>query len=268
MAEALNHPGPADGPRVMLAESRVIRRRIRLAADKPMDAAIQDALDGEDSAWISVADMRGDLCFVLPDRASDGVHAAWYSAPRALPDTAVHRAGIVWGLRDGRGFGHCHGLWGDAMGHLLLDQSRLARPAMAEAMIFPDARFEAAEDPETAFTLFKPRLRTADPGHDAALLRLAPHIGLAEGVADALDRLGWRSARIVGLGSLNTARFVDGRLLDSHATEFLIRPATVALPDPGIAVDIVGIGGACMGGVLASLGNPVCVTAELILTRF
>lgn len=267
MAEPLRHPGPAEGPRLTLVPSRAERRRITLAAGLPLQQAIGAALKGADSAWISLAGATGDLRFVLPDRASDGLHGAWYSAPRDLPDATIHCAGIAWGRREGRAFGHCHGLWGETMGHLLLDASALTAPAEAEALVFPDARFEGEDDAETAFTLFKPLAIATAPRAEAALLRLAPHVELAEGLGTALARLGWDAARIAGLGSLNTAGFADGRLLDSHATEFLIRPGRIGPESLRTAIDIVGIGGQRAGGLLSEVGNRICVTAEIILTR-
>lgn len=266
MADMLRHPGPADGPRLMLAPSRAERRSATLAAGKPLEAAIAEALEGADSAWIAFADARGDLRFVLPDRATDGLHGAWYSVPHDLPDAPIHRVGIVWGRREGRVFGHCHGLWGGTMGHLLLDASRLTRPVQADVLLFPDARFTAEEDLETAFTLFKPAGGPVGNA-DAALLRIAPHIDLCAGVTDAVRELGWPGARVEGIGSLNTARFADGAVLDSHASEFLISEGRVADSAADIAIDIVGIDGIRASGRLEPGRNPVCVTAELILLR-
>lgn len=266
MADMLRHPGPADGPRLMLAPSRAERRSVTLAAGKPLEAAIAEALEGADSAWIAFADARGDLRFVLPDRATDGLHGAWYSVPHDLLDAPIHRVGIVWGRREGRVFGHCHGLWGGTMGHLLLDASRLTRPVQADVLLFPDARFTAEEDLETAFTLFKPAGGPVGNA-DAALLRIAPHIDLCAGVTDAVRELGWPGARVESIGSLNTARFADGAVLDSHASEFLISEGRVADSAADIAIDIVGIDGIRASGRLEPGRNPVCVTAELILLR-
>ncbi|MDP0927469.1 hypothetical protein Q0601_09830 [Paracoccus onubensis] len=266
MAESLRHPGPADGPRLMLSGTRMEERVATLAAGIPLETAIAEALNGADSAWISFADGHGDLRFVLPDRATDGLHGAWYSTPRDAADTPLHRAGIVWGRREGRAFGHCHGLWGETMGHLLLDASRLTRPVQARAMLFPDARFIASEDAETAFTLFKPE-GGVNGYADAALLRLAPHVDLCDGIVEAVRKLGWSRAQVEGIGSLNTARFADGTLLDSHASEFLISNGIATDTEAEIAIDIVGIGGIRAAGLLKSGANPVCVTAEIILLR-
>lgn len=255
----------------MVVPARAERRQILLRPGIPMDQAIDEALAGADSAWISLAEARGDLSFVLPDHARDGLHAAWYSEEHHLLAATIHRAGIIWGRRDGQGFGHCHGLWGGTMGHLLLPRSRLAAPIRAQALIFHDARFDAENDPETGFSLFKPRALTraapmeGDP--DAALIRLAPHVDLADAVEAALVRLGWPAALLEGLGSLNTARFADGVLLDSHATEFLLRPGRIAPGQVSIDMDIVGIAGVRAGGLLTAAGNRICVTAELILSR-
>jgi hypothetical protein len=264
MAEKLRHPGPATGPRILLSQSRVERRELALRPGIPLSQAIAEALDGAASAWLELAGARGNLRFVLPDRARDGLHGAWYSATHKLPDATIHRAGVLWGQRDGKGFGHCHGLWGDTMGHLLLDDSRLTEAATAQAWVFSDACFVSGEDPETAFVLFKPQ---GDGPGDAALLRIAPHVELADGLAQALAALGWSAAGIRGLGSLNTASFADGQFMDSHATEFLIRQARVTPETAEIDLDIVGIGGGRASGRLATKGNRICVTAELILLK-
>lgn len=266
MAEPLRHPGPADEPRLTMAVSRAEERIVTLAAGVPLETAISDALQGVDSAWVSFSGAHGDLRFVLPDRATDGVHGAWYSSPRRLDDAALHRAGIVWGWRGGKVFGHCHGLWGDTMGHLFLDASQLLRPVQAHAVLFPDARFTASEDTETAFTLFKPE-GGANAKAEAALLRLAPHIDLCEAVVDAVRKLGWFRAKVEGIGSLNTARFANGDVLDSHASEFLISQGVSTTSQADIAIDIVGIGGIRGEGRLKPGANPVCVTAEIILRR-
>ena len=266
MAEPLHHPGPANGPRLIVAGTAAEEREVMLSAGIPLEAAIAQALNGADSAWITFTNAHGDLRFVLPDRATDGLHGAWYSAPFDLGDIPLHRAGIIWGRRDGRAFGHCHGLWGETMGHLLLDASQLIRPVQARAVIFPDARFTASEDAETAFTLFKPE-GGKDGRVEAALLRIAPHVDLCEGIAGALDELGWSAARVEGIGSLNTARFTSGDILDSHASEFLITAGSATRETADINIEIVGIGGTRMAGQLIPGANPVCVTAEIILFR-
>ena len=228
---------------------------------------LDQALDGIDSAALLITDVPGDLAYVLPDRSRTADHGAFYSAPRLRPLAQIQRAGFIWGQRDGRGFSHCHGLWDGTMGHLLAERCRLTRDCQARVLVITGARFESVPDVETGFHLFTPvaTAETVDP--DTALVRLAPHVDLCEGVAEAADSLGWASARVAGLGSLNAPGFQDGKRLDSHATEFLIRQGELRAGSARIELDIVGIGGVMAAGVVLPGAAPVCVTAELILRR-
>lgn len=267
------HPGPPQAQRRVVAVSSLRETTLRLDAGIPLHRALVRAFAAADcdSGWLR---LRGvgvlRLAYVLP-AASDGHHAAWYSEPQSL--TAPGRildAGLVWGRRDGAGFAHCHGLWAEAggepaMGHLLAAETVLERAAEVRAWLLPEARFDAAPDPETGFTLFQPVQTAPARAPQAALLRVAPGEDLPGAVTAAMRDLGWRAATVEGLGSLEMVHLTDGRSMQSEATEILVTAGT-ATPDASrMEVEVVGLGGTRLGGRLEPGANPVLITAELVL---
>ena len=122
-------------------------------------------------------------------------------------------------------------------------------------------------DTETNFNLFQVD-QTNDAGGGFAALRLLPNQDLSDGIDRACKTLGWKSASVQGLGSVNTAQFDDGRWLDSLPTEFLILDATAGDGARGPEIVIVGKDETeILTGRLSRGKNMVLVTAELVLSR-
>ena len=254
--------------------------RLTLRAGRPLDTAIAEAFaeHDADSGWLRLDGLAvASLAYVLPDHAPGTGQVAWYSDALHPGAGTILRAGMIWGRRDGAGFGHCHGLWSAAtdadgalprMGHLLAASTTLAADRQVPALLFAEARFDASPDAETGFTLFSPVPTGPAPDRaEAALLRICPEEDLALAVSAAVAELGWKGAQVEGIGSINEVRLRDGRVLPSYATEFLISEATAGPQHAQIALDAVGLGGATASGAIAEGDNPVLITAELVLTR-
>ncbi|MTE00704.1 DUF296 domain-containing protein [Paracoccus sp. YIM 132242] len=203
--------------------------------------------------------------FVLPAPSTDGIHAAWYSDIHA-PDgpVTIRRATATVGWKDGAPFLHCHGTWGDSMGHLLPLDSVLAADTPVTGIGAPDAWFEALPDPETAFTLFTPQGTGSGPG---LLVRILPGEDAVTAIETLCARHGIADARLHGVGSIDHIRFTDGHRMDCHATELRLDGATLTAGRATVPIEAVDINGTIMRGRLERGANPVGVTLELIIER-
>jgi len=77
---------------------------------------------------------------------------------------------------------------------------------------------------------------------------------------------GLRDAEIRGsLGSLVGACFTNGRRIDDHATEVLVRQGRVRDGEAALDLLVVDMQGAVHQGWLARGENPVCITFDLVL---
>ena len=267
----IRHPGPQTGPRVEAVPCRVTECDITLPADRPFTESVAAgfAEAGFAAGFLRLHDVAmARLDYVIPDVSPDGAHAAWYSATHGGGEGRITDAALHLGRRDGAPFIHCHGAWeaaGPGRGHLLGDAARLAQPCSVPALGLSGARFETAHDPETRFPLFAPRpVPQPEAGDPALLCRLRPNTDFAEGVREAAAAHGLVAARIDGIGSLTGARFADGGGVDAFATEMWITEGRIAQGAVTLDVAMIGLGGESGQGRLAG-GNPVCVTAELVL---
>lgn len=206
--------------------------------------------------------------FVLPAPATDGLHAAWYSATHAPEGPWVMTSGTASvGWRDGAPFLHCHGLWQPedgpgTMGHLLPHETRLAADVRVHGLGSRDAWFEGLPDPETAFTLFTP----AGGGPGGALVaRILP----GEDVVTAIETLaaahGIVAARLHGVGSIDHVTFAEGHRMECLATELRFSDAWLRGGQAEIDIEVVDIDANIMRGRLTRGANPVGVTLELII---
>jgi predicted DNA-binding protein with PD1-like motif len=205
------------------------------------------------------------LRYVLPAPSTDGIHAAWYSdihAPNG-PVTIRHATATV-GWKDGAPFLHCHGTWGEAMGHLLPLDSVLAADARVTGIGAPDAWFEALPDAETAFTLLNPQGGGTGPG---LLARILPGEDVVTAIETLCVRHAIANARLHGVGSIDHIRFTDGRCMDCHATELRLDGAILTAGRATVPIEVVDIAGTIMRGTLERGTNPVGVTLELIVER-
>lgn len=271
----VQHPGPVRAARMDLAPCSGHPIEVTLAAGIPLEDAVVQALSALelDSAWLEIceADVEA-LSYVIPADAPDDTHVAWYSDPRSFDEGRIDRLGMVVGQHEQAPFLHGHGIWasrgkGRTMGHILASQTRLSAPTIARGIGLTGARFNRCADAETNFELF--HVEQLDPAGGAyAALRLSPNQDVATGLDAACAALGWPAARVYGIGSVNTPRFEDGRILHSLPTEFLFTDAIVGIGGPGPEVSIVGIDETkILSGRLARGKNAVLVTVEAVLSR-
>ena len=170
----------------------------------------------------------GPFRYVMPDRAPDPSHVAYFSPPRApVGITRIERANATFGWHAGKPFLHCHAGWIEADGqrrggHILNDETILAVPLTVEAWGFDHLRVETAEDAETNFTLFQIS-GPPGPNPNAILARVRPNEDITRAVETIARAHEMPNAIIRGsLGSLVGTRFADGRDVPDLATEVLI----------------------------------------------
>jgi predicted DNA-binding protein with PD1-like motif len=236
------------------------------AAAAPLVAA------GWQSATLRFAGGRlAPLRYVIPAPADDASHVAYFSAPRsAAGETRIEEACATFGWSGSAPFLHCHAVWIDpdgrrAGGHILPQESLVATPIEVEAWGSADIRIAAAQDPETNFRLLQPMGPRALAGN-GVIARIKPNEDITLAVEAVARRHSLRDATIRGtLGSLVGASFTDGRVVEDHATEVLLRESRLT---DGVAVLdllVVDMQGMVHGGILARGENAVCITADLVL---
>lgn len=268
MTGRMIHPGPRAADRVAAVRADLRPISGVLPAGRVLMTAV-GRLFADAGCKGGVVRLDGVVCdpmrFVLPAPSTDGIHGAWYSQTHA-PDgpVTIHRATATVGWKDGAPFLHCHGTWGETMGHLLPLESVLAADARVTGIGAPDAWFEALPDPETAFTLFTPQGGGTGTG---LLARILP----GEDVVTAIETLCARhtiaDARLHGVGSIDHIRFTDNSRMDCHATELRLDGAILAQGRATVPIEVVDINGTIMRGTLERGANPVGVTLELVIER-
>ncbi|WP_050478926.1 PCC domain-containing protein [Herbaspirillum rhizosphaerae] len=283
-ARSARHPGSPDPVRIVSLAGDAAAAGFTLQAGMNLRDAISTPLA---AAGISGATVRFENLrvsphhFLMPALSHDGKHAAFYSAPHEVAGgVVIELACATYGRRDGAPFVHCHAIWRDADGkrqggHMLMDQTVVAEPAVAHAWGLRNATMETRFDPETNFTLFHP----AVVDHDAAgktggprtvLARIRPDQDLNMAIEEVCRTHGIRRARVRGsVGSIIGAEFEDGRVVEDLATEILVRNGEVRPTADGLRchLDIALIdprGNVCEG-VLARGRNPVLICFELVL---
>ena len=266
----LAHPGPRAADRRQAAAATLRPISGRLAAGRTVMAEVA-RLFAENGCKGDVLWLDGLVCepmrFVLPAFATDGEHAAYYSAthaPAGPVTIGASTASVGW--RDGAPFLHCHGQWtggfGTAMGHLLPFDSIVAAEAEVTGVGSPDAWFEATPDAETNFTLFAP---AGGGGSGGLVARLRPDEDVCGAIATLCGAQGIVRARVHGVGSICEPRFADGRHVGCIATEVRIDEGRVAGGQVVLDVSLVDVGGGIHAGRLAPGLNPVGVTFELVI---
>lgn len=275
------HPGSATAERIYATAGSPVPLRFDLEPGRAVDEAIAKgfAASGCIGGYVM---LQGGCCepfrYVIPAASPDTRHAAWYSETfePAGPVTII-RAGAIVGVRDGKPFIHCHGIWdtadGRRMGHLLTPITTVVASIAVTGIGLKGATFQAVPDPETNFTLFEPiqvAQGQAEPVRAPVLLaKVRPNEDISLAVEELCSRHGIARARIHGIGSLNEVRFTNGAHVPSHATEVLIREGRVESAGGGLQarllVDAVDMAGAIASGELVRGDNPVCVTFELLI---
>jgi predicted DNA-binding protein with PD1-like motif len=246
------------------------------AVEPGLVKAVADA--GCDSACVQIECGRFEpFRYVLPAASPDGEHAAWYSAAIAPEGgVTVQQATAIVGRRDGAGFVHCHGLWHEAgtaaaLGHMLPAESFPAAAVRVRGVGLRGAVFESRHDPETNFRLFAAEQTQGDAANSgtALVVTLRPNQDISYALEAICRDAGIRRASILGIGSLNGARFESGPAMTSYASEFFVTEGrmeeTPAGPRARLDIAIVDMDGAIFRGRLVRGENPICVTAELVV---
>ncbi|MFC6490080.1 PCC domain-containing protein [Nitratireductor sp. GCM10026969] len=278
-ARSIRHPGPPQAKRIASVEAHLRPLRLTLKRGVSMNEAVTRAFreHGFQGGYARLEGLVLDpLHYVLPAPSPDESHAAWYSETQTPAGPAtVERADIIAGLRDGAPYIHCHGLWRLAdgtrrMGHLLPFETVLAEDAQASAIGVANAVFDAADDGETHFKLFAPRphrLAGEPAGERGFICAVRPNEDITAALEIACRRHGLSEASVHGIGSLVGAAFLDGRTVESYATEVLVRTGAVTAsangPQCSLDIALVDMDGKITEGWLVRRVNPVCVTFEL-----
>jgi hypothetical protein len=277
----IDHPGPAAAERHIAVPGTAVPIRFVLEPGLTVDEAVAAGMANAGCIG-GFVEFRGGRCepfrYVMPAASSNPRYAAWYSAtlePDGIVDVML--ACAIVGVREGKTFLHCHGIWdtteGQRMGHMLAPLSRVAEPFEVVGVGFKDATFEAIHDAETNFTLFEPvrdtRASTAKTSARALLAKVRPNQDISLAIEEICLRHGIANATVYGIGSLNGVRYVDGTRVDSPATEVQIREGHFGIEKgqgrARLALDVVGMDGVISSGEIARGDNPVCVTFELVI---
>ncbi len=223
------------------------------------------------AAWFDLLDLATDtLGFVRPAPAPGDGHVAWYSETVMLDSARIICAGAHLGRRDGDAFAHIHGVWAGRVGerhagHLLAEDTMLARDTEVDALVIEGALLESVDDPETRFRLFRPVSTGSVDRPNAVLATVRPHEVLDDTIAKIAYEAGLEKARIRGLGSLVGTQFDDHAGPDSYATEVLLTTGHLAEDRATLKAVSVGFEGPPIAGVLRQSRNTICVTFELLL---
>lgn len=275
---ALRHPGPEQHPRVKAATTATQCFTLALRAGDRLETAVIEgfAKAGFESGF---AELDGLACaqidYVIPAHSDTPDRLAWYSAPHSTCGPATIKHGYMSvGRYQGAGFTHCHALWEDAggasgIGHLLSDQTLIARDTTLQVSGFSYARFERLPDAETRFEIFaaigeRPP-ETAPKTAQAIITTLRPNIDIATACEELCMQHGIARARVVGLGSLNGAAFTNGARMRDFASEFVLCNGAVAGGEALIDIAVVDSHANQFLGQLIRSKACVSVTAELVI---
>lgn len=275
-------PGPAPHDRIVAVEARGASFSFDLEPGVALVEAVRRGFadHGFDGGVVEFADMAlSPFAYVMPALSKTGENAAFYSEIFRPPGiSVVDRGSMTFGRREGAPFFHCHALWTEADGkrtggHILPDETTVARRVTVNALGIDGAIFEANPDPETNFKLFGPvaaASRRSGSGRVFAL-RLRPNQDFSGALESFCAERGIEQARIRGgVGSTIGARFADGRIVENFATEVYIADGAVKrVPGGGFEcraeVGLVDYTGRVATGLLKRGDNPVLMTFELAL---
>jgi len=275
--EDIRHPGPAAEDRLPHAFCHARPADIALPGSTLLLAALAQWAEntGAASAVLNLSGVRlSAFDYVMPDRAIDDRHAAWYSDTHHCEGARLDEAVAILGWRDGDWFAHVHAYWHDDgtphLGHLLPETLTIAASALVSGHGIYGARFEAAPDPETEFTLFRVK---SDPDHldgrtqNALIATLAPFTDLYDSVAAIGAGLPGTAYTVHGLGSLAGAAFQSGPPMKGLISEILLQVGA-GKPEGGdltLPVRTVDLDKTLHQGLATPDGCPTLVTNELLM---
>ncbi|MCQ0988725.1 PCC domain-containing protein [Jiella marina] len=272
----IRHPGPVAPVRHAKAVGEAVELDFTIEPGKAMETGLGEgvAAAGCESAYVDIRSARiAPFRYVMPAGSPGPSHAAWYSETYAPEGgVKVEAAGAIVGRRDGAPFVHCHGIWRAdggprAMGHMLPPESFAAEPLRIAGVGLRGAVFESRHDEETNFRLFASEATGSNrqSGRPALAVTLRPNQDVSHAIEAICAEAGIANARILGIGSLNGARFEAGPPMESYASELLIREGRLEAGRARLEVAVVAMDGTIYEGVLVPGENPVCVTFELMI---
>ncbi|MFN3132613.1 hypothetical protein [Roseibium sp.] len=229
----IRHPGPQAQDRMPYAPCHAVKVECQVSAGEPLLAILGRWADGAGLSS-AVLDLSGvqlaAFDYVVPDRAVDDRHAAWYSDTHSSNGTILKEAVAVLGWRDGNWFAHIHAYWQENgswhLGHLLPETLTIADGARSTGYGLVGARFEASLDPETEFKLFRVKSEPealSGTSTNALITTLGPFTDLYEGITELGSRLPGASYSVHGIGSLAGAQFEDGPPMTGLISEILLQ---------------------------------------------
>ncbi len=274
--EDIQHPGPKADNRLPFALCHASTVSVSLGAGSPLVEALGRWAD--DAGFTSaVLDLSGfepsAFDYVMPDRAVDDRHVAWYSDTHSSNGAALDEAVAVLGWRDGNWFAHVHAYWHEGgrshLGHLLPNTLTTAANATLSGYGIKGARFEAAEDPETEFTLYRVEAGKLpdDRKANALVTTLAPFEDFHSSVAKLSKELDAETIDLMGLGSFAGAGFHEGPAMTGLISEILVRPAVTLQTTSNFQIPVrcVDLNGDLFEGLAKPGKCPTLVTCELLL---
>ncbi len=272
----LVQPGPIHPERVESYEGRSQRLEFQLQPGLSLNDALTRPLIAAGmrcAAIVFHGGALGPFSYVMPGPPDGPDHVAYFSAPRSPPGiTDVEIANATFGWRDGDPFVHCHGAWVEEGthrrgGHILPQETIVARETIVHAWALPDVAIRADPDPETNFTLFHPIPGATPPEGDRTIVaRIRPNEDISRALEAIAHRHHMHAAIVRGsLGSLIGAHFINGNIVPDHATEVLVRSGHVHNGEAVLDILVVDMAGQVHEGRLVRGDNPVCITFELIL---
>lgn len=271
------HPGPRNDDRLPYRLCNAETVSIVLPAGSSLLESLADWITaaGYDSAVLDLAGLTlGPFEYVMPDRAIDDRHAAWYSDTKYSAGAKLSDAVAIFGKRDGHWFAHIHAFWTDDgethLGHLLPDSLHVGAQSRVAGHGIRGAQFESRPDPETEFTLFRV---TGSPqnGSDlpvnALITTLAPFEDLPTSVQELRETLSAAAVRVVGLGSLAGTEFTNAQPMRGLISEILLAPECWARSDgsTNLPVRCVDLNGNLHAGHLRPGSAPTLITCELLV---
>ena len=273
----IKHPGPKAEDRRPHVTCRADPVSVSLAAETPLLTALGKWAEQNEFSS-AVLDLSGLMLapfdYVMPDRAIDDRHAAWYSDTKISSGARLSEAVAILGTRDGDWFAHIHAYWHedgtDHLGHLLPHTLTMAEDTSLSGYGIRGASFDALPDPETEFTLFRvrPDQSSFSPKPDNALIAtLAPFEDLHTSVEALLLSLSSESADIMGLGSLAGAAFRDEASMTGLISEILLRPEVRLTRNRPLSLPLrcIDLNGNLHTGTAEPGTCPTLVTCELLL---
>jgi predicted DNA-binding protein with PD1-like motif len=204
---ALVQPGPVSAERIEALRGRCTRFDFRIESGMSLADAIGRPLieAGVRAATLRFAGAELEpFRYVMPGPPDGAAHVAYFSAVQApAGPVRVEIANVTFGYADGRTLLHCHAAWqereaGRRGGHILLDESIVVAPAAVAAWTFVDIGYRTALDPETNFSLLRPkRIDGGDQGQ-AVVARIRPNEDVCTAVETIARRHGMRDAVVHG----------------------------------------------------------------------